>query len=57
MLDAVKWQAEHQIKFVESCIKPSKQYTTCIKQYNKPPVNVNMQEYLKFIDNSKDYVL
>lgn len=55
--DAVKCQAEHQIKFAESCVKPLKQYTTCIKEYNKPPVNVNMQEYLEFIDNSKDYLL
>ena len=55
--DAVKWQSEHQIKFAENCVKPLKQYTTCIKEYNKPPANVNMQEYLQFIDNSKDYVL
>lgn len=55
--DAVKCQAEHQIEFAESCIKPIKKYTTCIKLFNKPPVNVNMQEYLEFIDNSKDYVL
>lgn len=55
--EAVKWQAKHQIKFAESCIKPLKQYTVRIKEYNKPPVNVNMQEYLQFIDKSKDYVL
>lgn len=55
--DAVKWQSEHQIKFAESCIKSLSQYTTCIKEYSKPPINVNMQEYLQFIGNSKDYVL
>jgi len=55
--DAVKWQSENQIKFAESCIKPLKQCATCIKEYIKPPVNVNMQEYLQFIDNSKDYLL
>lgn len=55
--EAVKWQAEHQIKFAERCIKPKKQYLTCIKEYNAPPLNVNMQEYLQFIDKSKDYVL
>jgi len=54
---AVKWQSEHQIKIAESCVKPLIQYTTCIKEYTKPPINVNMQEYLQFIDNSKDYEL
>lgn len=48
--DAVKWQAKHQIKFAESCIKP-------LKEYNKPPTYVNMQEFSQFIDNSKDYVI
>lgn len=55
--DAVKWQAKHQIKFAESCIKPLKEYVTCIKEYNKPPTYVNMQEFSQFIDNSKDYVI
>ena len=55
--DAVKWQAEHQIKLAKSFTKPLKHYTVCIKEYNKPPKNLNMQEYLKFIDNSKDYML
>ena len=55
--DAVKWQAEHQIKLAESCIRPLKQYTTCIKEYSNPPANVNMQGYLQFINNSEDYVL
>lgn len=55
--DAVKWQAEHQIKFAEGRVKPLKHYTTCIKEYGKPPVNLNMQEFLQYIDNSKDFVL
>jgi len=55
--DAVKWQAVRQIQFAENCIEPLKQYKTCIKEYNKPPTNINMQEFLQFIDNSKDYVL
>jgi len=55
--DAIKWQSKCQIKFAESCVKPLKKYTTCIKEYMKPPTNVNMQEYLQFINNSKDYVL
>lgn len=54
---AVKWQAKNQVKFAESCIKPLKKYITCIKEFNKPPTNLNMQEYLQFIDTSKDYVL
>ena len=38
-------------------VKPLKKYVSCIKEYNKPPENLNMQQYLNFIDNSKDYVL
>lgn len=53
--DAVKWQANKQIKFAESCVKPQKKYVTCIKQYEKPPTNINMQGYINFISNSKDY--
>ena len=47
--DAVKWQAEHQIKFAESCVKPVNKYVVCIKEFNQPPTNINMQEYLEFI--------
>lgn len=55
--DAVKWQAKHQIIFAESCVKPLKEYVTCIKEYNNPPTHVNMQEFSQFIDKSKDYVI
>ena len=53
--DAVKWQAEQQIKFSEKCIKPINKYVACIKEYTKPPEYINMQEFFKFVDNSKDY--
>lgn len=55
--DAVKWQSDHQIKFAESCIKPLKKYEVCIKEYCKPSLYINMQDFLQFIDNSKDYVI
>ncbi|MGN1201249.1 MAG: hypothetical protein ACI4R8_03220 [Candidatus Caccovivens sp.] len=55
--DAVKWQAEHQVKFAKSCVKPKNKYSVCIKEYNKPPTKINMKEYLNFIDKLEDYVL
>lgn len=54
---AVKWQATNQIRFAESCIQPLNKYVTCIKEFKKPPIGVNMEEYLQFIDKSRDYVL
>lgn len=55
--DAVKWQAEKQIKFASSIIIPKKKYSVCIKEYIKPLNNLSMQEYITFIDNSLDYEL
>ena len=54
--DAVKWQAEHQIDTATKYIKPVKEYITCIKEFTKPPININMEEYLQFINNSKNYI-
>lgn len=53
--DAVKWQASKQVKFADSHTKPADKYTTCIKQYEKPAVGLNMQEFISFINNSMDY--
>lgn len=53
--DAVEWQASQQIKFAESRIKPVDKYVVCIKQYEKPPVGIDMQQFLAFINNSPDY--
>ena len=55
--EAVKWQAKNQIKFAEKCVKLTAHFTTYIKEFNKPPVNITMQEYLQIIDKSKDYEL
>ncbi len=55
--DAVNWQTAKQIKFAEKHIKPVKQYSVCIKEYDAPPMNIDMQEYLHFVNNSKDYDL
>ena len=53
--DAVKKQSINQINFAEKCKKPKTKYSVCIKEYNQPPTNINMQEYLAFIDRSADY--
>ena len=53
--DAVRWQADNQIKFAAKYVKPITKYVVCIKEYSKPSINVNMEEYLHFIENSKDY--
>ena len=53
--DAVRWQADNQIKLAAKYVKPRTKYVVCIKEYSKPPINVNMEEYLHFMENSKDY--
>ena len=53
--NAVKFQAENQIKYATSCIKPQDKYSLCIKVFDKPNIGLNMQQYLNFIDNSKDF--
>lgn len=55
--DAVKWQAKHQIEYANRCKKPIKKYCVCIKEYKKPPLNINMDEYIEYIDNFEDYKL
>lgn len=55
--EAVKWQSQNQIKFAISCKKPIKEYSVCIKDYSKPPVNINNNEYLQFIDSFEDYII
>ncbi len=55
--DAVRWQAEKQIETAQNRIKPLKRYVTCIKEYKKPPISLNMQEFVNFIDTYDDYVL
>ena len=54
--EAVAWQAEMQIKNAETNIKPINKYITCIKEYQKPPVNINMSEFLDHIENADDYI-
>ena len=53
--DAVKWQANNQIKYATGVIKPKFAYEVCIKEYDTPPLNINMQQYLQYIEQSKDY--
>ena len=55
--EAARWQINNQIKFAESCVPPQDKYSYCIKEYPLPPLNLNMQEYIDFVDKSKDFVL
>ena len=52
--EAIIFQAKNQIKTAEKCVKPEKRYSVCIKEYSKPKTNLNMTEFLEFINNSKD---
>lgn len=52
---AVKWQANNQIKYATGVVKPKFNYEVCIKEYTTPPLNINMQQYLQHIEQSKDY--
>ncbi len=53
--DAVLFQSKNQIKFAENCIPPQDRYVTCIKEYSTPPSNINMSEFLEFINASQDF--
>ncbi len=53
--DAVKFQADHQVDYAKQIVQPKSGYSVCIKQFDKPQVNINMQQYLQHIDASKDY--
>jgi len=53
--EAVKWQAHNQIAHAENCIKPLNRYSVCIKEFSTPPTNINMQQYLDFINTSTDF--
>ena len=52
--EAIIFQAKNQIETAEKCLKPEKAYSVCIKEYLKPKTNLNMTEFLEFINNSKD---
>ena len=52
---AVAWQKEQHIKFATSIIKPKKKYISCIKEFATPPENINMQEYLSYVETFEDY--
>ena len=54
--DAVKWQADKQIESAKKSFKPLTKYVACVKEYKTPPKNINMQEYLNFVDKNKEYV-
>lgn len=53
--EAVTWQAQKHVSFAESQIKPKIKYSVCIKEFSKPPFNLNMEQYLNFIMTQKDY--
>lgn len=53
---AIKFQANQQIEYANSQ-KEAPCYELCIKEFTKPSAGLTMQEYLAFIDKSKDYYL
>ena len=55
--DAIRFQAQNQIKTAENQIKPNSHYSVCIKEYSKPKTNLNMEKFLEFINTSKDVFL
>lgn len=55
--DAIRWQANKQIEFATSRIKPTSRYLVCIKQYKKPPIGIDMGQYLDFVTNGQDVCL
>ncbi len=55
LLDAVKFQANNQIKYATSCIKPKDKYSVCIKLFDEPPIGLDMMGYLDFVNSCKDY--
>ena len=54
---AIRWQAGKQVAFAEKIVKSQQGYSVCIKQYQKPPIGVNMDQFLDFVEKSTNVVV
>lgn len=55
--EAIKFQANNQIEYASSCVKPLDKYSVCIKIFDTPPTYCTMNQYLKHINDSEDYII
>ena len=53
--DAILWQAKNQIITATKSVKPQKEYVTCVKEFTQPPVGIDMNGYIEFVNAFEDY--